>query len=216
MVADSERALNWRLNPEVSLGLPGEVCAHQFDVLHWFTGRYPTVVRGRGSVQAWKDGREVADTVSGELEFQNGTAASFGATLGNSYDGRYELLRGTMGAVKLAWSHGWLFKEADAPTQGWEVYANRQAFHNEEGITLIADATKLASQGKLEEGVGLPESSLYYGLEAFLKAIGGESEVSCSAEEGLRATAVGILAQEAVASGAAVTIDEAALAGEGR
>jgi hypothetical protein len=49
-----------------------------------------------------------------------------------------------------------MFKEADAPTQGWEVYANRQQFHNDEGITLIAGATKLAEQGKLKEGVGLP------------------------------------------------------------
>ena len=31
-----------------------------------------------------------------------------------------------MAAIKLAWSHGWVFKENDAPTQGWEVYANRQ------------------------------------------------------------------------------------------
>ena len=71
----------------------------------------------------------------------------------------------------MAWSHGWMFKEADAPTQGWEVYANRQQFHNDEGITLIADATKLASQGKLKQGVGLPHDSLYYSLFDFLKAI---------------------------------------------
>jgi hypothetical protein len=80
----------------------------------------------------------------------------YNATLANSYEGMHELFRGTNASIKLAWSHGWMFKEADAPTQGWEVYANRQQFHNDEGITLIAGATKLAEQGKLKEGVGLP------------------------------------------------------------
>ena len=40
-----------------------------------------------------------------------------------------------------------------------------QQFHDEQGITLIADATKLAAQGKLKEGIGLPHPELYYGLE---------------------------------------------------
>ena len=41
---------NWRLDAEVSLGLPGEVGIHQFDAFHWFVGGYPTRVRGGGSV----------------------------------------------------------------------------------------------------------------------------------------------------------------------
>ena len=68
---------------------------------------------------------------------------------------------GSNASIKLAWTAGWMFKEADAPTQGWEVYANRQQYFNDEGITLIADATKLASQGKLKEGIGLQNDSIY-------------------------------------------------------
>ena len=49
-----------------------------------------------------------------------------------------------MGTIKMAETFGWLFKEADAPTQGWEVYASREKFHSEEGITLIADASQNA------------------------------------------------------------------------
>ena len=45
-----------------------------------------------------------------------------------------------------------MFKEADSPTQGWEVYANRQTFHNDEGITLIADATAARLAGQAEGG----------------------------------------------------------------
>ena len=202
-----EKELNWRLDPEVSLGLAGELGVHQFDVLHWFTGRYPERVAGTGGVLAWKDGRTVPDTVECRLAFPGGQTASFGASLGNSYEGTYELLAGTMGTVKLAWTAGWLFKEADAPTQGWEVYANRQTFHKDEGITLIADATKLAAQGKLQEGVGLPQPPLYYGVEAFLMSVTEEKPVACGVEEGVRATSVAIAAAEAVRSGNEVAVE---------
>lgn len=203
---ERELLLNWRLDPAVSLGLIGEIGTHQFDVLHWFVGQYPEAVRATGRVAAWKDGREEHDTVHCALRFPGGARLDWDATLGNSYEGQYELLLGTMGAIKLAWSHAWMFKEADAPTQGWEVYANRQQFHNDEGITLIAGATKLAEQGKLKEGVGLPHPSLYYALEAFLGSVTEGEPVVCSAAEGLRALAVAVRAREALASGEEVAI----------
>ena len=202
-----EAALNWRLDPEVSLGLVGEFGTRQFDVFHWFHNRYPVAVSGGGSIRLHDDGRSVPDTVSCELVFPDGVRLHYSATLANSFDGDYELIHGTMGALKLAWNAGWMFKEADAPTQGWEVYANRQQFHNEQGITLIADATKLAAQEKLKEGVGLPNPPLYYSVYDFLQSVTEGLPVACSAQEGLRAAAVAIAAQRAVSTGEAVAID---------
>jgi hypothetical protein len=49
-----------------------------------------------------------------------------------------------------------MFKEADAPTQGWEVYANRQQFHNDEGITLIAGATSSPSRASSRTASACP------------------------------------------------------------
>ena len=114
---------------------------------------------------------------------------------------------GTNAAIKLAWSHGWMFKESDAPTQGWEVYANRQQFHNDEGITLIAVATKLAEQGKLKEGIGLPHPSLYYALADWVKAIGSGGTPAWTISEAARATVVGIAANDAVRTAKPVEID---------
>jgi predicted dehydrogenase len=202
-----ERALNWALDPEVSIGLAGEWGTHQFDVFHWYLDRFPVSVSGHGGIRLYQDGREVADTIACTLGFEDGATLQYGATLANSYEGMYELLRGSNASIKLAWSHGWMFKEADAPTQGWEVYANRQQFHNDEGITLIAGATKLAEQGKLKEGVGLPYSSLRYALEDFLKSAGEGASPASSAEDGLRATVVGIMADRAVRERTTVTID---------
>ncbi|MGP1272075.1 MAG: Gfo/Idh/MocA family protein [Phycisphaerales bacterium] len=209
--AEQDRALNWRLDPEVTTGLAGEWGSHQFDVFHWYTGRYPTRVTGAGSIRLHDDGRTVHDTIACSLVFDRGEIATYSATLANSYEGMHELLRGTNAAIKLAWTHGWMFKEADAPTQGWEVYANRQQFHNDEGITLIAGATQLAEQGKLKEGVGLPHTPLWYGLETFLKSVTEGTPVVCTADDGLRSTIVGIKTHEAITTGREVTIDPAEL-----
>ncbi len=202
-----ERALNWVLDPEVSLGLAGEWGTHQFDVFNWYVGRYPVKVRGNGSIRLHKDGREIADTIACTLTLDDGAELQYSATLANSYEGMYEVLYGTNAAIKLGWSHGWMFKEADAPTQGWEVYANRQQFHKDEGITLIAGATKLAEQGKLKQGIGLPFSSLYYALGDWLAAASEGSEAACSCDEAARATAVGIAANRAVVTGEEISVE---------
>ncbi|MHC5064771.1 MAG: Gfo/Idh/MocA family protein [Planctomycetota bacterium] len=202
-----EKALNWKLDPELSTGLAGEFGSQQIDVLSWFTGKYPVSVTGRGGILGWPDGRAVADTIHCELAYPKGLAMSYQATLCNSFAGQHELLVGTMGTVKLAWTAGWMFKEADASTQGWEVYANREQFHNDEGITLIADATKLAKLGQLKEGLGLPHPPLYYALGDFLKSVTEKEPVVCTADDGMRAVVIGILANQAIVSGEGKVID---------
>lgn len=204
-----ERAVNWRLDPEVSLGLPGEFGVHQFDVALWYTDRLPASVVGGGGVMLHDDGRTLHDTTFNTLRFDRGLFMHHQASLANSFEGRHEILRGSNAAIKLAWTAAWMFKEADAPTQGWEVYANRQQFHNEEGITLIADATKLASQGKLKEGVGLPNPPLYYSLSDFVASVREGKPAVCNATDGMRATVVAIHAARAAATGTEQTIDPA-------
>jgi predicted dehydrogenase len=204
--ADSERAANWRLDPEVSTGLAGEFGAQQFDVAHWFRGAYPVRVQGRGATRLHEDGRKVPDSIELDLIWEDGVSLRYGATLASSYGGTHEQFVGTQGTIRLAWSHGWLFKEADAPTQGWEVYATRQQAFGDEGIVLVADATKLAAQGALAQGVGLPHPSLYYALVDFVRSATESAPVRCSMQEGARATMVAILANRAIMSGEPQTI----------
>lgn len=201
-----DRDTNWRLNPDVSTGLAGEVGAQQFDVAHWFRGAYPTRVSGHGAVRFHKDGRKVPDTIRLELEWNDGVTLRYDASLATSFGSQYEVFSGANGTIQLAWSHGWLFKEADAPTQGWEVYATRQPLLNEEGIVLVADATKLAAQGELKAGAGLPHPSLYYALADFVKSVAEGAPVACPAPEAARATIVGILANQAVLTGKTIDI----------
>jgi predicted dehydrogenase len=205
--AEAERAVNWRLDPELSTGLAGEFGAQQFDVAHWFRGnRYPVRVQGRGAIRLYNDGRTVPDSIELDLVWDDGVALRYQATLASSYGGVHELFVGGQAAMRIAWSHGWLFKEADAPTQGWEVYATRQEAFGDEGIVLVADATKLAAQGALAQGVGLPHPSLYYALVDFVRSVSEGAPVRCSMQEGARASIVGIAANRAVVSGEPQTI----------
>ncbi|MCC6952353.1 MAG: hypothetical protein IT433_13030, partial [Phycisphaerales bacterium] len=82
-----------------------------------------------------------------------------------------------------------------------------------EGITLIADATKLASQGKLKEGVGIPNPPVYYALNDFFTSVLEGKPAVASADEGMRASIIGILANKAVVTGTTVAIDPALLKG---
>lgn len=201
-----DKALNWKLDPDVSIGLIGELGVQAIDVAHWYRGRFPASVSGSGSVRFHQDGRSVFDTAHADLHFDDGVRMGYFATLASSYDSRHEVFVGSNSSIKLAWSHAWMFKEADAPTQGWEVYANRQQFHNDEGITLIAGATKLAEQGKLKEGVGLPHPSLYYALSDFFRSAIEGTPPAATVEDGLRASAVAILAHQASVSGRTIAI----------
>jgi predicted dehydrogenase len=204
----SDQMVNWRLDPVVTTGLPGEVGSHQFDVAIWMLGGLPARVTGRGSVRLHQDGRTVADTVAVEMVWPNGVTLHWSATLASSYGGQFEVLHCVNAAIRLAWTHAWLFKEVDSPTQGWEVYATRQQFFDDEGIVLVADATKLAAQGRLKEGAALPHTPLYYALANFFTAaVKGEKPASSFADAA-RATTLGILAHRAVTTGEAVTVPE--------
>jgi predicted dehydrogenase len=201
-----EAALNWRLDPAVSLGLAGELGVHQFDVFHWFLGETPTAVTGSGSLQFHKDGRKVFDTVNLQLEFKNERRLAWDATIANSFEKSYELFLGSAGAIKMAQDAGWLFKESDAPTLGFEVYAGREHFHDEEGITLVVDATKLAAQERLKEGVGLQEPPLRFALKAFIAHVQEGEPSACNSVRGAKAARVAIAAAEAVRTGRRIEI----------
>lgn len=203
---ESDGQANWRLDAAVSTGLAGEAGAQQIDVASWCRGSYPARISGRGGVRAHKDGRTVADTIALDVIWDDGVSMQYQATLANSHGGQFEIIHGINGSIRFAWTHAWLFKEADAPTQGWEVYATRQQVLDQEGIVLIANATQLAEQGQLQAGAGLPHPSLYYALMDFFKSVTEGAPVACSFQDGARSSIVGILANRAVVSGETVVV----------
>jgi predicted dehydrogenase len=168
--AEFEKALNWRLHKETSVGLVGEIGIHNIDSAGWFLNSRPTSVTGFGSTILWNDGREVPDTTQSVIEYARGARMLYDATLANSFDAEYDMYYGTNATVMLRDRRGWMFKEVDSPLLGWEVYARKETFFKEVGIVLAANATKLAAQGEnaLIDTQVATQGSLFYALEAFV------------------------------------------------
>lgn len=167
---DFEKALNWRLRKESSVGLVGEIGIHNIDAATWFLNTRPTAVTGFGSTILWNDGREIPDSTHSVLEYPRGARMTYDATLANSFDADYDMYYGTMATVMLRERRGWMFKEVDSPLLGWEVYARKETFFKEVGIVLATNATKLLAQGNkpvIDTQVAT-QGSLYYALEAFI------------------------------------------------
>ena len=168
---EREKALNWHLNAATSPGLMGELVIHQLDMVQWLINTRPTAVSGWGSTLLWKDGRDVADTIQAVFEFPEGVNYSADASLANSFDSSYEFIYGSDSAVMLRGgeqgSKAWLFKEVDSPLLGWEVYARKEQFYQETGITLMAGASKLKEAPKAGQPVAAV-TPLQQSLSAFI------------------------------------------------
>lgn len=202
--AEWEARRNWRLDPAVTLGLPGELGAHWLDYLLHTTRQKPVRVRAQGAVLAWKDGRSVPDVAHVTVDCADGSAWHLALTIASSYGQEQALVSGAHGSVRAQETHAWLYKEADSPTQGWEVYATREMHHKDQGLVLLANATKLAEQDKLKEGIGLPHSPLWYALDDFVAASLGAGKPACSFADALPATELAIAAQRALREGAVI------------
>ena len=179
---EREKALNWRLNKATSLGLIGEIGSHQIDQAGWFLNALPKAVTGFGSINFWKDDRDVPDTVQAVFEFPGDVRMIYDATLVNSFDGEYEMLYGSDAAMMMRESKAWAFKEVDSQLYGWEVYAAKLQFFNETGIALIAGASKpkpVNAQGQPIEPDPLATTPLFYALSNFLR---NADELSAKAE----------------------------------
>ena len=204
---EREAELNWRLSSKTSTGLIGEVGIHQADLMNWYMGAAPVSVTGFGGILAWKDGRDVCDTVQCVFEYPNGARLVYDATVGNSFDGAYELLQGCDSAILMRGPHAWMIREADSTMLGWEVYARKEKIGDESGIVLLADSTKLLQEGKEpgKEGVvDTGKDELYYAVEDFVMKARAGGKPSCTALDGYRAVVTAIKANEAVVSGARV------------
>jgi predicted dehydrogenase len=208
---DREKALNWRLDPAVSPGLMGELGIHQVDVASWYSRSLPVAVTGFGGVLHWSDGRTVPDTIHAVVEYPGGFRWSYDCTLTNSFDGNYDLFAGTDAAIMLRENRAWMFKEADSPLLGWEVYARKDEFFGsgETGIALVANATKLLAQGKKPaEALAHGDTPLFYALEEFINNINDNKPPSCGFKEGFEAAVTAIKANEAVVKGTRITLEK--------
>ena len=206
---ERETAQNWRLDPEVSLGLIGEEGIHQLDPATWFLNARPSTVTGFGQIMLWNDGREVPDTIQAVFGFPDGVHMLYDATLTSSFDGAYDVYGGRDSTIMFRDSRAWMFKEVDAPLLGWEVYARKDHFYKETGIALVANATKLDAQNVDPTAELLPnETPLYFGMRELVdNHIFGPYPPAADYKVGYDATVLVIKANEAITNGTTIKLD---------
>jgi predicted dehydrogenase len=108
-----ERKINWRLYKEYSLGLMTELASHQIQVANWILEANPIRVLGSGSINFWKDGREVPDNVNLIYEYPGGVHLIYDSMISNKFYGAEEQILGSKGTVEL--EAGKLYKENYQP-----------------------------------------------------------------------------------------------------
>lgn len=208
---EREQELNWRLSAKTSAGLIGELGIHQLDLINFYLKNLPTAASGFGAILNWNDGRDTPDTVQCVLDYPRNVRALFSMTLANSFSDSYTLFQGSNSSLILRERRGWMIKEADSPLLGWEVYARKESVHNETGICMVADATKILEAGK-EPGKEAPlepaQDARASAIENFTRSIRENTRPVCGAVEGSQATVAAIKANEAIMSGSKVAFQK--------
>ena len=200
---DAEHLVNWRLYNRASGGLMAELGSHQIHIVNWFLNAVPTAVMGVGSVEYWRDGRDVWDNVQCIFEYPDGVIATYQSLTTNQFDGFQEEFMGDRGTLITTVGddgidRGWLYREPQAERLEWEEYALKQAgVYGREGIVLNAGASaRLATGAKLDaqelQTQGDPRDAYEWQFIRWAASIREGAPVSCDALEGLR-TAVPIL-----------------------
>ncbi|HWC77458.1 MAG TPA: Gfo/Idh/MocA family oxidoreductase, partial [Blastocatellia bacterium] len=207
---ERENDLNWRLSSKTSAGLIGEIGIHHLDLAIWFLKSLPTSASGMGAIVNWKDGRDVPDTLQGIIEFPNSVRMIYSSTLASSFSDSFTLFQGSNSSLMMREKLGWMVKEADSPLLGWEVYARKEQIHNETGIAMVADATRILEAGKEpgKEGSSPTRDALTLALDGFVRSVRGDSRVACGAVEGYQATVAAIKANEAIVAGSRIVFDK--------
>jgi predicted dehydrogenase len=98
MRPDGEKNIsNWRLYRSMSGGLTGELTSHQVDVADWMFGSQPDFVMGLGSIDTFKDGRDVYDNIQLIYRYPKGQKLTYSSISTNQFLPYFNGTRAQMG-----------------------------------------------------------------------------------------------------------------------
>ena len=113
--SELERKINWRLYREYSLGLMTELASHHIQVANWVYGAAPIAVSGFGSINYWKDGREVYDCINLVYKYPNGRHLVYDSINSNKHYGLEVQVMGPKGTMEMETGNFYLENPPPAP-----------------------------------------------------------------------------------------------------
>lgn len=111
-----ERKINWRLYTDYSRGLMTELASHHLQVANWVLGETPGYAMGSGSINHWKDGREVYDNVNLVYHYPSGTHVIYDSLTSNKKYGCEIEVMGPLGTLEM--ETGFRYSEHPPPAPG--------------------------------------------------------------------------------------------------
>ena len=204
---DLERKINWRLYREYSCGLMTELASHQIQVANWFKGKTPVSVMGKGSINYWKDGREVYDNVALIYSYDDGTQFIYDSMTSNRHYGLEEQIMGDEGTLEMEvnrryWEHPPPKPEPPPPPGIVQLMKDIEGgiFSNAIPLTNSSWIPELKVEGDgqkiVERAKGFDESKAQ--LEGFIASIRKGEPTKGLFEQGYWATIWALLGQKAM------------------
>lgn len=111
-----ERKINWRMYHDYSCGLMTELASHHIQVANQIYDQYPEYVWGSGSINHWKDGREVYDNVNLVYKYPNNSHLVYDSLISNKHYGLEVQVQGPKGTMELELGKMW--EEFPPPAPG--------------------------------------------------------------------------------------------------
>jgi len=195
-----EKKINWRLYREFSGGLMTELGAHQVQVANWILDSHPEAVGGFGSINYWKDGREVNDSVSLVYNYPNGIQVIYDSMISNKRYGLEEQILGDKGTMEL--EAGKIYEEEPPPAPGILHLINdleHQFFDTIPigGASWVPDTPVRYKGEYILDQYPFPDATLLE-LDAFVKSIRANEHIDRMIEHAFYASVTALLGNLAI------------------
>ena len=205
-----EHRLNWRLYRAYSCGLMTELASHHMQVANWFLGAHPLSVVGYGSINFWKDGRELYDNVNVVYRYPGGIHVIFDSLISNRFYGAEVQIMGPKGTVE--GESGRLFSEKPPPAPGIVQLINNLERGVFETIP-IGGPSWVPDLKKDTKGIYLPQApenddGTGISMAAFANAIRLNEPIPGMMEQACQAGVCVLMGQTAMEQGREVTWPE--------
>lgn len=199
---------NWRLYTEYSQGLVAELGSHQIGTTNQYLGMFPTAALGSGGMYRFHD-RQVNDHVYVILEYPHGRTVTFSSLESNDFDHITEQFMGTKGTLIMGREGEALLFSADEKPTTIDVTARDGNVLLDASESRSADAAGRTADQSRDAGAPEDDRLLPYRLEiaGFCAAIRTGAPLRCGPDMAFRTAAAVLAANQAIATGARVTIE---------
>ncbi|TVQ65568.1 MAG: gfo/Idh/MocA family oxidoreductase [Balneolaceae bacterium] len=204
-----DRQRNWRFYDDYSAGMISELGSHHFQVANWVLGSQPLSVMGSGSINHFKDGREVWDNFSLVFKYPEDIHFSYDCITSNKHNGMQVQVLGNDGTIELESNMQYEEFPADPPAVQ-SLIRDIEEGANETipigGATWIPDAPIRLGGRYISPDYELNDTLLY--MEGFINFIREGTAPEKLTLEGYNASTWTLLAEEATKTGRDVTLPE--------